>query len=498
MFRRFILLTFATVLFSQSLGAEGIRCGTLQFMENSKNKARKFLSKPGCVPEDYYGKVDSVITKDRHFIIYYTDAPQKAHSIRTPDYIDSLAKYLEQAYKLYKDSLGMNSISGASKTHHYQKTVPLGLYPVEVIDIGLLRGHEGEFLVFGMTFPTDQRATQIAIENDFLYGANCQGSLSTESFTSFINGNYSEPDKWHLALKVTAFHELYHSFQMAQTDITENNSSWAEASATGVEEIGAPEVNDYISYLPNVFRNPEKPMGSSDSSDGGYGYSVLYLFLFSELGSRFDSAIWNYFSKYPKTNFYVQLARLAASRGIDADSLFHEFASRVFYSGKRADFSPEPLFWDKGDMLLWPAWKVKQNAPSALPAGAIDFIMKTTEEFPRTDTVTKISFINYGDSSVWVLSRLLEKEFVPPTPRGELAAYPNPWNPTRHPKEVRFKVPENVNKVEIRSANGALLERIEVNSENQFIWRPKKIPAPGILYYRTLPYGKNKVLIVEY
>jgi len=496
MFRFLIFLTLATVLFSQSLGAEGVRCGTLQFMENSKNKARKLLAKPGfenCVPENYYGKVDSTIT--RHFIIYYTQ--QKAHAIsaKTPGYIDSLAKYLEQAYELHKNSLGMKGILGANRTRHYQKTVPLGLYPVEVIDTGLLRYEEGEYAAtFGLTLhpnPRSPRATQIAIENDFFYGADCQGNFSTKPFVSGKNENYSaDSDKWHWALKVTAFHELYHSFQIAQADITESNSFWAEASATGVEEIGAPEINDYIGYLQNVFRYPGWSMGSNDK---GYGHAVFYLFLFSKLGPRFDSAIWNYFSKYPETGFSVQLARLADSLHIDAEDLFHEYASQIFYSGQRAKFSQS--FWE--DMPLWPEWRIKQNALSVLPATAIDFIMKKDEEAPRTDSVARISFMNYGDSSVWVLSRLLEKEFIPPTPRGELAAYPNPWNPKRHPA-VRFKVPENVNRVEIRSANGALLERITSDSENSLIWQPGKMPAPGILYYRSLPYGKNKVLIVEY
>jgi len=492
----FILLTFATLFFSPSFGADGVRCGTLQFIENSKSKTRTLLAKPGfenCVPGNYYGEVKEFRTQ--HFIIYYTQ--QGEHAVKAQSYIDSLAKYLEQAYKLHKDSLGMNGILGTSRTRHYQKNVPLGLYPVEVIDTGLLRGDEGEYTTaFGLTFPTNAsslRATQIAIENDFLYGADCLGNPSKTSFVSSKNEKYSDQDKWHLALKVTTYHELYHSFQTAQTYITDNNTFWAEASATGAEEIGAPEVNDYVSYIQNV---PSRCQGRfMESCDKGYGYSILYLFLFSELGPRFDAAIWKYFSKYPGSNFSVQLARLADSLHMDAEDLFHKFASHLFYSGKRANFSPGSLFW--GDMPEWPEWRIKQTVPMVLPAGAFDFIRKTSEEIPITDSVARISSWEYGDSSIWVLSRLLEKEFVPMPPKGELAAYPNPWNPRRHPA-VRFKVPENVNKVEIRSSNGALLERIAIDSESSLIWQPKKIPAPGILYYRTLPHGKNKVLIVEY
>jgi hypothetical protein len=493
---RFYIVFLGALFFSQSFGAGGVRCGTMQFAENSKNAGIKSLAKSGCVPENYYGRV--LERKTEHFIIYYTQ--EKVHAIKTPYFIDSLAKYLEQAYKLHTGSLGMKGISGASQTYHYKKNVPDNLYPVEVLDLGLLRDLEGEYAtVFGITFTQSAPwKTQIAIENDFLYGADCQGNPSTKPFKTIKGVDY----EWHLALKVTVFHELYHSFQMMQLSISENRTFWLEASATGVEEIGAPEVNDYINYLylPSaVFYNPGISIENSDGDR--YDYAILYLFLFSELGPRFDSAIWSYFSRYPKEKFSAQLTRLVDSLrridkiDMDSEELFHKFASQVFYSGQRAAFSQSQLYWK--DMPEWPEWTLKHSISSVLPAGAIDFIIRASgDEPPDMGSLVKIDSLNYGDSSVWVLSRLLEKPSAPSLAKGVFAAYPNPWNPTLYPK-IHFKNTGGAN-VEIRSANGALLKRINKNSEDSWDWEPPKKPAPGILYYRTLPYGKNKVLIVEY
>jgi len=97
------------------------------------------------------------------------------------------------------------------------------------------------------------------------------------------------------------------------------------------------------------------------------------------------------------------------------------------------------------------------------------------------------------------LSRLLEEEYVAPPEitAKEMMAYPNPWNPKRF--KVSFgPLPENSSGVEIRSSNGALLKRIDGEAGDILTWQPEKFPAPGILYYRTLPFGKNKVLIVQY
>jgi hypothetical protein len=483
-FRYFVSATLTALFFSHSFGAGG-RCGTMQFAENLKNP--QMLAREGYRAAKLGGTLHSKKTKN--FIIYYTTDGD--HKVRTLNYIDSLAKYLEDAYKLHKDSLKMKGIEGVMRTMYYEETVPEGLYPVEVVDTGII----GYCDVYGLTLPdaVAPKKTQIAIENDFLYGADCTVFKKGKPFVSNINGDYSQ--KWDLALKVTVFHELYHSFQLTQFNLQKYSSFWLEASATGVEEIGAPEVNDYIDYLSDVFYNPGKSINSLEKTQE-YGYATLYLFLFSELGPNFDSVIWDYFSKHPEEKFAVHLARLVDSLGMNAEILFHKYASHIFYSGANAGVSPHGSFWD--DMRYWPAWRMKTTAPKVLPAGTFDFIK--TADAPSTDSVVIINPLKSrnGDHFGWVLSRLLEKDFVPPVPLKDFIAYPNPWKPKRY-SEIKFgPLPKNSSGVEIRSANGALLERIKGEPGDTLIWQPKKFPAPGILYYRTLPYGKNKVLMLEY
>jgi len=507
----FIPLTVIALLFSQSFGAGGVRCGTVQFMENSK-KSEKRLAKPGfdnCRADNYYITVSDTMTKN--FIIYYTTDKTSPHAV-TREYIDSLAKYLEEAYNFHKN-LGMAGILGQRQTWHYRKSVPLGFYPVEVIDTGLLRGEEGEYSnAYGLVFPVNTQSTQMIIENDFLYGANCSGASSTEPFYSHINGDYSRPGKWHLALKVTVFHELYHSFQINQVrNMTSRNTFWLEASATGVEELAAPEVNDYVSYvhdyinyyiwpslidsIVNIWREEDPP---------GYNWAPFYLFLASELGQNFDSFIWKSFFQAQNDIFPVHLARYANSLEIDAEYLFHKYASYVFYSGKRAKFLPDsllPIPRYLSDLPIWPERAVGKTLRRVLPEASFYFLEKTSENPPSIDSVWGVSSLNYGDSSVWVLSRLLKTGVLPPK-LNKFVAYPNPWNP-RNPRtpEIKFApLPENSTGIEIRSSNGVLLDRIKGNPGDELTWgqNSKKPPAPGILYYRTLPHGKNKVLIVEY
>jgi len=487
---------FIVLLFSLSFGA-GERCGTMRFMEEFKNPQKKNLAK------EYSAEISYKVYEKQttHFIIYYTiEGP---HAIKTPNYIDSLAKYLEQAYDLHKNTLGMQRISGTARTTFYKQSVPSGRYPIEVLDPGIWdKDYCG---TYGLTFPNNKRGpgeTQIVIENDFIYGVDCLkvGRYAGDPFKSSMHQDYSK--EWHLALKVTVFHELYHSFQMTQFDLLNYPYTfWLEASAVGVEELGAPEVNDYIDYLSNIFNNPGKSMEELESIEE-YGYATLYLFLSYELGLKFDSYIWDYFSKSPKEPFAVQLARyvnLYGKEGEDVEDLFHKYATHIFYSGKRAASSPYEPFSE--DMPKWPEWTMKRISPPYLPIGTFDFIRTHNR---NTDSVTGISELKYGknnDSTVWVLSRLLTKDFIPPpfAPQlKEFVAFPNPWNPKRFEKVNFGPLPKNSSGVEIRSSNGALLKRIDGESGNILPWQPEKLPAPGILYYRPLPYGKNKVLMVEY
>ncbi|MDR3001528.1 MAG: hypothetical protein LBU89_09715 [Fibromonadaceae bacterium] len=516
MFRWAVLITFIAMGFSQGFA----RCGTMQYAMDLENPPKRLLKSgfTNCIPENYYGAVldTQFVVDGQGFIIYYT--LEGAHAT-TKRFVDSLAKYTAEAYRYHKNVIGMKEIQGVQDTEHYLKKVPTGFYPIEVIDTGLLRKKEGVYTgTFGITtgIPGSKR-TQIHMENDFLYGANCAGKLSDTAFDSPIHGDYSiKGNNWPAALKMTIFHELYHSFQLAQVDITSKNRFWLEASATGVEEAGA-GIDYYTDYIfgyyrigntfyltgpAGAFADAGKPMEHECRSDPGcgYGYAVLYLFLHSELGlgARFDPAILGYFAKYSGDDFTMQLARLADSLGKNSDDLFNKYTEHIFYSGKRAVSSPHPLF--SKNMSKWPEWKIKETYNNwDLPAGAIDFVLKTNEPPANIHPAIKVSSLNFGDSSIWVLSRLLETSYEPPPPppiKGEFFAFPNPWNPH---KPLKFQhLPENSSGVEIRTSNGMLLARIKSEKPEDLVWTPPKKLPPGILYYRHLPHGKTKVLIVQH
>ena len=157
-----IFLCFASLSFANHV------CGTSIVMQNFLNNKNKTfsqhrLSKPiaresttACTADDLY---DSVYTRTtKHFDIFYTlEGPHKT----TTAYIDSLEKALEYAWDFHVNKSGMLPPKGYFESYHYEMPTHSEHYPVEVIDMTLLRNYQNFldgapcYLCFGLTLPMD-------------------------------------------------------------------------------------------------------------------------------------------------------------------------------------------------------------------------------------------------------------------------------------------------------------------------------------------------------
>lgn len=253
-------------------------CGTSRFLQqNIKHRAKLSLkiaddlsNQSICTADDYYDSV--YVRKTEHFQIFYTlDGPHQT----TEAFIDSLVVDAEYAWNFHKFKMGLLPPKGEKIAFHYQQPVDDELYPIEVIDVDLLRNSiaisggpcNG---CFGLTFQTSDELgrSELVIDNDFLYtrryggpqdtikvnGKTCTYKVADQELRNDAH-DYSYADHWEKALRVTAIHEIYHGFQLRYFDLNSYFSKhysiplWFEASASGVEELAAPDIDDYVSYL---------------------------------------------------------------------------------------------------------------------------------------------------------------------------------------------------------------------------------------------------------
>lgn len=553
--RAFTLLISAFLLVGE-VSAHGV-CGTQLRIDNFQRlggklpqRATSLYKNSPCKMEDYY---DSVYTRETaHFQIFYTlgNGPHATTEV----FVDSLAESLEKAFTFHTVTMGMRTPQGLDTTAHYHKPVKDGLYPVEVAEINFLRDPYEVLLsqfceeCYGITYPSkkDYRKSSIIIDNDFKYvpvkystdsievnGIMCPYPIASEEITSTAYG-YSYADEWAKAIRVSIFHELFHAVQLQYMDVSTHLTFWTEASATANEELGAPDVDDYIFYIPKFINSTGIPL---DKITNTYSISAFYLYLYNHIDKHFDREIWELFSKEQNTPFKEHLKTVLDKQNLTTDSIYHDFATKLAISGPKAK-TVDKKFLITDDQIIWPSprpmtmeqytrlnQKLAIAENSFIPdttnyafnfylngtpiindyrghASAIMFIGDRTSirEITNTqviDTINTEAF--FADSIIWVFSRFDNQKFIPEIiTDSTLRAYPMPW---RGQGPLCFTpLPENKKFIEIRNGRGELVLREPYTRVTHCIEgdKVKEKMKPGMYRFRTGSSGKTQKFLIIY
>lgn len=560
---RFIAtLLAALVLFPVTAAAH--KCGMEIAAQNRKLKAAGLPSKQvtlaksmsNCDARAYY---DSVYTREtEHFQIFYT-LDYGPHAT-TPEFVDSLAVSLESALKFHTKIMGMRAPQGLDTTSHFQMPVKKGLYPVEIAEIDFLRDPYSVLAMsacngcFGITYPSkdDYRKSAIIIDNDFQYvpenstkmdtlssnGKNCAYPDAYVPIYSRAYG-FSYTDEWAKGIRVTAYHELFHAVQLQYMSLLDHWTYWTEASATANEEIGAPDINDYFYYIPSFINSTETPLNviGFKVKRGNYATSLLYLYLYGNVDEHFDKEIWETFEKKNDISFENNLKKMLEKRGLAADSVYHDFVTRLALSGEKTSTVDKDL-WIWEDQPLWDPPKPKtmelyryvhriydESVDTFEPdtslyafsfhlggtpvienyrgrASALIFKGDKTEIRPiantsSLDSINKDSF--YADSIMWVFSRFDNPRIIPELVKDStLRAFPLPW---RGSGPLCFTpLPESKKFIEIRNGRGDLVMREKYNKTTHCIEESliREKMKPGVYRFRAGSSGKTQKFLVVY
>ncbi|MCF0223400.1 MAG: hypothetical protein HUK20_03960 [Fibrobacter sp.] len=535
---RLVVSLMLLCLFSLPAMARSV-CGTSELLQHLKEKKPYAMVKSTmragyCDDDELYDKVYS--KKTEHFQIFYTlDGPHQT----TEALVDSLANDAEMAWNLYVNTLGMRAPLGIDSTHQYRQKVEDGLYPIEVLDISHMRDARALigsvcYLCYGITVPQsgNYEKTQLFIENDFKYMSSmdaqqaervvgdtrCLYDVSNlELKNERYNYSYAKfPEK---ALRVTVVHELYHAVQLRYLSLDWKNF-WFEASASGMEDVGAPDVDDYFEYLPRMFGNSETTLNRMNQD---YGAGVLFLYLYNHVDKKFDKSIWENFSNHPSWSFQQNLDSYAKAKKLLADSLFHDFALKLSFSGDRSVFL-DKKDWINEDQWAWPNYKHNADSMSvSVRLGELSY-RYTTNFLPnlsdfkgnasavvyRNDSAKVIPIPyansldqvvverNNADSVSFVFSRLIESSVLPTQQDTmPLHAYPTPW---RKGNLCFTPLPQSKEFVEIRNRRGDLVTRENYLGRTLCIdeKRVKELFAPGVYMFRAGSHGKMERLMIVY
>ncbi len=219
------------------------------------------------------------------------------------DWVEETALAFEKAYRTEVDTLG------------YREPLNFqiyGFYPVYISDQGA---------IYGGTTPDSQITSNpwtytsyIEVDNDYI------GNFYTKGFH---------------ALRVTCAHEFHHAVQLAYQNTYSDGDGWFyEVTATWMEDVVYPEVNDYLDYLKFYFNQPQL---SLDHFDGAHEYAM---------------AIWNHFIQKYFNRLMIRKVwekipyssaldawdlTLSESSNFNLSSAILEFSKWNYYTNYRAD-----------------------------------------------------------------------------------------------------------------------------------------------------------------
>jgi len=534
-----------------------------EYMNSNRNQAARVVMSQAsnfCTPDDFHDSVYTDTTEN--FRIYYTlTGPHRIRdweSGTASSYLAQIKNDLEEAWSLHTGLLGMRNPQGLESSYHFEQTSFSDKYPVEVVDLSLMREGWRFFAggycqgCYGVTLPDitlNTGKSTLLLENDFVYrgagGDTVQYLLPDNSTCNYIESSdtlFSEDrtinyyENWLPALQPTVFHELYHGVQISYRDFRDFGlfvPFWFEASATGVEAFAVPQSQDYFQYLSATLTNTDISL-TNTSGTRAYGQAPFYLFLNHHLGTDFDHTFWQRISTSEADPISWTLRSMVeGDYNWPLDSLFHQYALELLFSGQ-----PEsPWEFIHPHQPDWPLVKTVSGSELVPYSGAtdldLDYLSWRVYDFrSEGDPLTAFSLAELLNTPGYKLSALqktgMDWTITPIQSRDDISsstdyivvsngqvydevdyalenedlyrgAFPNPVRPA---DQLCFSAGNNsqLPKIRLFSTGGEIVRTFERPGAHTRCFRPENASgrplAGGVYYYQFADENKLRKLIV--
>ena len=307
-----ILLSLGTASTHAESAPVALRCGTpyvLQAMSaaselSTEHQRLKLVQRRPSTQH-------SLLTPSGHFRVHYdtegSDAvdPTDDDANGIPDYIDLAATVLDSTWELEVEQLGYNpppSDNGLGGGEEYD---------VYFVELG------GE--VYGWAYPGSSNAvthSHLEIDNNF----TDLGYRQTRGLD---------------ALRVTIAHEFHHAIQFGYY-AGADGCWWQESTATWMEEVAYPHIDDYLQYLPHFLDEPYRALNSGAcDSHHIYGTAIFSHFLDQHYSRDINRLIWEELAERQSVNLdhFDRVIRRVEPGGLGV--AIGKFAVWNYFTGRR-------------------------------------------------------------------------------------------------------------------------------------------------------------------
>lgn len=300
-----------------------------------------------------------------------------------PAIVRVAADALEHSWRVFVDTLGYLPPKASTFSYHWDKTVPAGKYPVEILDVAVAFGQAGKY--FGVAFPDgSQGRSVLALAADVTSFGGWNQIRDLDG--SKLGLDYGVD--WVEATRATCAHELFHAVQF-NYEIELTRHGFHEASAVALEQRAVPASRDYLQFsaaLSNLGSLVPFPTGTNSL---GYPHGWFVRGLMTDLGEEVVRDLWESrkVSTSQPPNFLSSMRSVLARRGGSFDSQLVRNAMRLALTGKRSSWRPAGLspYPDAAQFPTLSGILAKKETTTALPLalGAFQILVDTLR--PRED-----------------------------------------------------------------------------------------------------------------
>ena len=308
-----VLLSLGTVDSHAESAPTALRCGTpylLQAMSAASELSTEH-QRLKLVQRRRPSTQHSLLTPSGHFRVHYdtegSDAvdPTDDDANGIPDYIDLAATVLDSTWELEVEQLGYNpppSDNGLGGGEEYD---------VYFVELG------GE--VYGWAYPGSSNAvthSHLEIDNNF----TDRGYRQTRGLD---------------ALRVTIAHEFHHAIQFGYY-AGADGCWWQESTATWMEEVAYPHIDDYLQYLIHFLDEPYRALNSGAcDSNHIYGTAIFSHFLDQHYSRDINRLIWEELAERQSANLdhFDRVIRRVEPGGLGVT--IGKFAVWNYFTGRR-------------------------------------------------------------------------------------------------------------------------------------------------------------------
>jgi hypothetical protein len=217
------------------------------------------------------------------------------------------------------------------------------------------------YIKFDWSFGYTQKETQVSGSNAFTSFIVITNQITFDN----VNFRPLTDDE----IKVTVTHEFNHALHFGYTGTkpTNTNSWFFENTATWMEEIHYPDINEWISFFlhnPNFYTPLNRPHLNIDFNGGNYPYSgALFCHLLSRwFNNNLIKNIWIY-SAQSNNSFLNDINAVLVNNGQNLKTALKRYAIWRYFTGERDDGNHFP----KGQ--LYPTSKVLRNHNNGTGSG---------------------------------------------------------------------------------------------------------------------------------